>query len=122
MDASVYKLVHILGVIMIFLSLGGQINYAINGGAKDQNTWRKAAGITHGIGMLLVLLGGFGMLARLGIHWPWPGWIIGKIIIWLILGALVSVVNRKPDAGRGMWYVVLILGLLATYFVTMKPF
>jgi len=122
MDPSVYKLVHVLGVIMIFLSLGGQINYAINGGAKGQNTWRKAAGITHGIGLLLVLVGGFGMLARLGIHWPWPGWVIGKIIIWVLLGATTAMVNRSPGSGRSMWYAVLILGLLAIYFALMKPF
>ncbi|MCZ6874559.1 MAG: hypothetical protein O7G88_13700 [bacterium] len=120
--SSVYKLLHIVGIIMIFLSLGGQINHAINGGSKDQNAWRKAAGITHGVGLFLVLLGGFGMLARLEIHWPWPGWIIGKVVVWLLLGGLVVVVNRKPGTGRGMWYIVIFLGLLAVYFATMKPF
>jgi hypothetical protein len=119
---SVYKLIHILGILMIFLSLGGQINYAINGGSKDQNTWRKAAGITHGLGLVLVLFGGFGMLARLGIRWPWPGWVFGKILIWVLLGGLVGVATRSPGAGRGMWYIVLLLGLLAAYFAIMKPF
>jgi hypothetical protein len=119
---SLYKLLHIVGIIMIFLSLGGQINHAINSGTKDQNVWRKAAGITHGIGLFLVLLGGFGMLARLGISWPWPGWVFVKVVVWLLLGGLVAVVNRKPSAGRGMWYIVIFLGLLATYFATMKPF
>jgi hypothetical protein len=119
---SVYKLFHIVGIVMIFLSLGGQINHAINGGSKDQNAWRKAAGITHGVGLLLVLLGGFGMLARLEIPWPWPGWIFGKMVVWLFLGGLVAVVNPKPSTGRAMWYIVICLGLLAAYFVTMKPF
>jgi hypothetical protein len=122
MDISVYKLVHLMGIIMIFLALGSQINYAINGGVTAQNVWRKATGMTHGIGLLLVLVSGFGMLARLGIYWPWPGWVIGKMVIWLLLGSLIAVVSRKPGCGRGMWYAVLILGLLAIYFATIKPF
>ena len=41
MAHSVYKLFHLLGIFMTFLSLGGLLLYAINGGAKEQNTWRK---------------------------------------------------------------------------------
>ena len=119
---SIYKLLHILGIMMIFASLGGMIHYVINGGTKAQNRWQKAAAATHGLGMVLVLLGGFGMLARLGIHWPWPGWIFGKIIIWLILGGIIAFVYRLPNAGKALWYIVLLLGALAAYLAIMQPF
>ena len=78
-DYTVYKFIHFLGIIMIFVSLGGVMVHVFNGGAKADNIWRKPAGITHGIGLFLVLLGGFGMMARLGIQWPWPGWLFVKL-------------------------------------------
>ena len=119
---SIYKFLHILGIMMIFASLGGMIHYVINGGTKAQNRWQKAAAATHGLGMVLVLLGGFGMLARLGIHWPWPGWVVGKIIIWIILGGIIALIYRLPNTGKALWYIVLLLGALAAYLAIMKPF
>lgn len=120
-DITVYKLIHVLGILMIFSSLGGLILYVINDGTKSQNTWRKPAAITHGLGILLILLGGFGMLARLGIHWPWPGWVIGKVIVWVILGGAVSLIYKVPSAGKALWYVVILLGAIAAYLAIMKP-
>jgi hypothetical protein len=72
--------------------------------------------------MVLVLLGGFGMLARLGIHWPWPGWVLGKVIIWIILGGIIALIYRLPHVGKALWYIVLLLGTLAAYLAIMKPF
>jgi hypothetical protein len=72
--------------------------------------------------MVLVLLGGFGMLARLGIHWPWPGWVVGKIIIWIILGGIIALIYRLPNAGKALWYIVLLLGAFAAYLAIMQPF
>ena len=89
----VYKNLHLLGVLMIFVALGGLILQQIQATTREQ-IWRKPVAITHGIGMVLALVGGFGMLARLGIFWPWPGWVLGKIIIWLVLGP------RRPDWAR----------------------
>ena len=71
MSILVYKLIHIVGIGMIFLSMGGMSMHAILGGERKKNEWRKPAIIGHGVGMLLILVAGFGMLARLGIHWPW---------------------------------------------------
>jgi hypothetical protein len=45
---------------MLFLSVGGLIHHMLNGGTKATNAWRKQAAITHGIGIVLILLGGFG--------------------------------------------------------------
>ncbi len=122
MAHSVYKLFHLLGIFMTFLSLGGLLLYAINGGTKEQNTWRKPVAITHGVGVLLLLVSGFGMLARLGMFWPLPGWTVVKLVIWLIFGGMTALIYKGPDAGKTWWFIVLLLGLIAAYLALMKPF
>lgn len=120
-DYTVYKFVHFLGIIMIFVSLGGVMAHVFNGGVKADYVWRKPAGITHGIGLFLVLLGGFGMMARLGINWPWPGWLFAKLAIWLVLGGITGLVYRLGRSGKSLWAGVVLLGAIAAYMAIMKP-
>ena len=61
---QVYKLVHLFGIFLTLISLGGMYLHAMNGGTKETNASRKLSAIGHGVGLFLVLLGGFGMLAR----------------------------------------------------------
>lgn len=118
---SIYKIIHLLGILTVFLSLGGMILHVINGGGRDHR-WRNPVLITHGTGILLALLGGFGLLARIGIHWPWPGWVATKFAIWLILGALPAIVIRKSSWAKSFWWGSLILGGTAAYLASQKPF
>lgn len=122
MPYAVYKIIHLLGILMLFLAYGGVILHAINGGTKATNTWRKTAAITHGLGLLLALVGGFGLLAKIGISWPWPGWVIVKIVIWLLFAAVVGVATRSAAVGKGLWWLLLLLGALAAYMAGVKPF
>jgi hypothetical protein len=117
----VYKNLHLLGVFMILMALGGLIIHQINAGTRQQ-VWRKPVAITHGIGLVLVLVGGFGMLARLGIPWPWPGWVVGKIIIWLIFGVLIAVIGRTPTLAKPWWWSTIVLAAIAAYLAINKPF
>jgi hypothetical protein len=117
----VYKNIHLLGVFMVVLALGGVMVNAIVGGGKDY-AWRKQAAITHGIGMFLALLGGFGLLARLGIHWPWPGWVWLKVVIWVLFGAFLTMAMRKPEGAKVLWFVTFLLAGFAAYLAGYKPF
>lgn len=117
----VYKNIHLLGVFMILVALGGLILHRINGGTRE-HAWRKPVAITHGVGLLLALVGGFGALARLGIFWPMPAWVIGKIAIWLVLGILVAVIFRSPTLAKPLWWVTILLAGLAGYLALSKPF
>jgi hypothetical protein len=117
----VYKNLHLLGVLMIFVALGGLILQQIQATTREQ-VWRKSVAITHGIGMVLALVGGFGMLERLRISWPWPGWVLGKIIIWLVLGVLVALVGRAPALAKWLWWITIALGAIAAYLALNKPF
>jgi len=108
-------------VFMILVALGGLILHQIGASTREQ-VWRRPVAITHGIGMVLVLVGGFGMLARLGIFWPWPGWVIGKIVIWLVFGVLVAVIGRAPTLAKPLWWITIALGAIAAYLALNKPF
>ncbi len=72
--------------------------------------------------MVLALVGGFGMLARMQIYWPWPGWVIGKIIIWLVFGILVALIGRTPALAKPLWWSTIALGAIAAYLALNKPF
>jgi len=80
----------------------------------------KLLSIFHGVGLVLLLVAGFGMLARLGIMWPWPGWVIVKVVLFAILGGFPAL-SRRFDAGLG-WWIAIILILLAAWTGVMKPF
>lgn len=115
---QVYNVIHFIGIFMIFLGYGGLIVRSITG--SDDRRIRKLGAITSGIGLFLVLLGGFGLLARLG--YGWPLWVLVKIAIWMILGFLIMVINRKPQLAGTMWWLTLVLGFVAVIMVVYKPF
>jgi hypothetical protein len=119
----VYKNLHLLGVFMILVALGGFILQQMQFTTREP-VWRKPVAITHGIGMVLALVGGFGMLARpeLGIIWPWPGWVIGKITIWLVFGVLIALIGRAPTLAKPLWWTTIALAAIAAYLALNKPF
>jgi uncharacterized membrane protein SirB2 len=116
-----YKLIHLVGVLTVFLSVGGLILYAVDG-SERKHPWRKRLFISHGIGIFLALLGGFGLLATIGIVWPWPGWVASKLTIWVIFAALPAVTIRTPSWAKSLWWMALLLGAGAVYLVVQKPF
>lgn len=118
---SIYKIIHFVGIFMIFISVGGVATHVINGGQKTHQ-WRIGIAITHGVGMFLALLGGFGLLARLGIaHGGFPGWVYAKLTIWLIFGGITAILVRRPNAAKPVWFGCLALGLVAAYLAGSKP-
>ncbi|HEX9869060.1 MAG TPA: hypothetical protein VGC99_10765 [Candidatus Tectomicrobia bacterium] len=118
---TIYKNLHLIGVFMILVALGGFIVQQLQP-TTPERVWRRPIAITHGIGMVLALVGGFGMLARLHIFWPWPGWVIGKIIIWLVFGILVALIGRTPALAKPLWWSTIALGAIAAYLALNKPF
>ena len=113
MPYEMYKALHVLGLSLVVLSLGGILLHVINGGTKASNSFRKGAMITHGVGLLLLLIAGFGMLAKLGIHGI-PGWIGVKLLIWLALGAFVAIAYKKQALAKKFWVAIPALVFIAT--------
>lgn len=116
----IYKLIHFLGIFMLVCSLGGLVLQRVQGQGSAP-VWRRPIMLTHGLGLFLAMLGGFGMLARMGLVSGLPGWIHAKLAIWLILGLIVLVPRFKPQLAKSVWWTSIILATLAAYFAINKP-
>jgi hypothetical protein len=118
-----YKVVHILGIALLVSALGAVALHALNGGLRRDNRARALVAVMHGVGLLLVLVGGFGMLARLGFRHGgmFPGWLLVKLGVWGLLAAAVMLPYRRPTLARGMLLVVPLLAGLAAYMAVYKP-
>ncbi|HEX9164345.1 MAG TPA: hypothetical protein VF862_00430 [Gemmatimonadales bacterium] len=121
---SVYNILHVVGIILIMTALGALALHAINGGTRESNSARGLIAGWHGLGALLVLVGGFGMLARIGFEHgsAFPGWLVVKIVIWLTLAGSVVVPYRRPALARPLLLALPLLGGLAAFMAIYKPF
>lgn len=117
---SVYKVMHLTGVLMVFMSLGGASLLANGAGMK---ALRRPVFATHGIGLVFSLVGGFGLLARLGVmHGQMPGWAVAKLVIWVVLAAMIGIFMRLPSRMSALWLLTIGLGSAAAYVAGYKPF
>jgi len=121
-SSATYQLLHVLGIIMVFMAMGALCVHAMNGGTRASNNARALVALTHGLGLLLILVAGFGMLARLGaMSGGLPGWVWVKVLVWLLLAALIVVPYRKPEWSRALWFALPVLGVIAAYSVLYRP-
>jgi hypothetical protein len=118
-----YKVLHILGVLLGFATLGGLALTVANGATKSTSSVRRLIAITHGVATFVILLGGFGTLARLGVsHGSLPGWILVKLACWVVLAALVALPYRRPELARAIFWFLPVLGGIAIVMAVYKPF
>ena len=117
MDPLLYKVLHIFGVLLAFTALGGMTLQALTSREKGGS---KLAGITHGIALLLILVSGFGLLAKLG--YGFPTWVLIKIVIWLLIGGALVLIRRLPEHAKIFWFALPLLGACAAYLAIFKPF
>ena len=118
-----YNVVHVVGIVLVIAALGALALHAASGGTRATNPARGLVASMHGIGILLILTGGFGMLARLGIvqGGSFPGWIWVKITVWVLLAAATVLPYRRPALGRPLLIALPLLAGLATYMAIYKP-
>lgn len=118
-----YKLIHIFGVLLLIFSLGGLWLQATDDRARVSGRGRRVLGMAQGIALLIILVAGFGLLARLGITegFAWPWWVWGKIVIWMLLAVTPVVIRKTVALTRSLWLAVPILGAVATYLAIYKP-
>lgn len=117
MTYPLFKLLHLFGVLLLFASIGGALVLQLAQSASERA--RKLAGLTHGISLLLMLLAGFGALAKLGAGFP--PWAVGKLVIWLLLAASPVVIRKAPNLAAALWWLLPLLGSAAAYLAIYKP-
>lgn len=111
MDAQIYKFLHLVGLIIFLLGLGGAI-------AATKETFKPYA-ILHGVGLFVMLLGGFGMQAKYQYDILSPG-LVTKLLIWLLLGGLLVVAKRRVLPKTVLWAVIIALASIASYLGLFK--
>ena len=117
MSAQVYNVLHILGILLAFTALGAAILRTLAGG--EDAPGRKLIGITHGVALLLILVSGFGMLAKLKLGFAL--WVYLKIAVWVLIGAAIALIRRLPAYATWFWFALPALGAAAAYLAIYKP-
>ena len=107
----VYYLLHVGGVIIL-------TGYTFRAFSAPPET-RKGTLAISGILALVVLVGGFGLLSKLGLGFP--TWAMVKLGCWLGLAALTGLGYRMPSL-RTFWTLLAsALVLIAVYMVYVRP-
>ncbi len=140
---ATYKVIHYLGIFVLLTALAARLGRSAlsrsdedrsGGPAATQDTvqgrpmpdpWARRLGVIHGLALFLVLLGGFGMLARLDVTHRLgllPGWVWAKLGIWTLLGATVLVASRSAAWSTRVLLAVPALAVLAGFIALTKPF
>jgi len=112
---------HLIGLMLLFTGTGVLLTQGKEGAL------RKPALMFHGIGLFLLLLGGFGMLAKYAKTGPeiysyTNVWVLLKLVIWLFFGVVIVLAKKGILEGKMGWWVCLAAGTIATWAALFKPF
>jgi|SRR6185312_9168592 len=121
MSFETYKIIHMLGLAFLMLGLGGVL-FAFATSATVPAKVKMIGFATHGLGLLLIIVSGFGMAARLGFMQGLPGWLYGKLAIWVLLALGVSVAKRKASSAGLITFCFAALVGIAAWLAITKPF
>jgi hypothetical protein len=113
MTPEFYRLLHIVGVLMLFLGLGGMF-------ASEAGKAPKLFAALHGIGLLLMVVAGVGYVHKKPL--AWDSWLFAKIACWVLMGALPVLVKRGVVPRVGAIVLALAIGATAAWLAQAKPF
>ncbi len=113
-----FTVVHLLGVFLVFAGLGA---LCLQTSTTEGDRSRKLGGMTHGIGLIVVLLSGLGATASAGLGASLPLWLWLKILIWLIFGGIVVLIKRAPQLRVPLLFALPALGAVAAWLALVRP-
>jgi uncharacterized membrane protein SirB2 len=114
MNPSFYHLLHVFALLVLTAH-----TYMAFANPAPEN--RKRTLMITGIASLLILVSGFGLMAKLYDN-HLAGWMIVKLFCWLGFSALAGFAYRKANMRGLLSFVGLALLLIALVMVYLKPF
>jgi len=119
MDPHIYRVLHLSGILLLFLSLGAFIMKELTD--PDNKRFQRFLFMNHGIALIIILVAGFGKLAA-NMSQMASGWVLVKMVVWLVMATVVMLIHKVPKLRLPMFYVVWGFGILAAYMAVFKPF
>lgn len=111
MSLAFYHISHIVGLILVFVGFGALLS---SESSRSAMKW-------HGTGLLISLVSGFGMLAKLQIFSTMPTWVWIKIALWLVLGFLPVLARRRVVAAPLVVVFAVVIAAAMGYLGYLKP-
>lgn len=112
-----YVVLHVSGALALLAGVGG---LAATASQPDGAPGRKPYQVLHGVGLLFLLVGGFGALARA--KYGFPAWIAAKLLLWLWFATLPLLLKRMPHAASVVLWIAWLVGVAALTLARTKPF
>ena len=110
MDYTTYKIIHLIALAALTIGIGGML-------AGGEN--RKMFSILQGVALLVMLVTGFGLLAKL--HLGFPHFAMVKAALWVVIGVMPVILRRaRVPAIVGVVVFLALVGTMA-WLGVMKP-
>jgi hypothetical protein len=113
MSPEFYRLAHVIGVLVLFLGLGGMF-------ASEPGKGSKLFPALHGIGLVVMVVAGIGYAHKMSLGWP--NWLLAKIACWVIVAALPALAKRGVLPRAAALLLALAIGGVAVWLARAKPF
>lgn len=114
MSYQVYKILHVVMIVVFFSSM------AMSSVRKEKS---RSAMIITGLSLVMILVSGMGLVARIGIPHgvSWPVWLNIKVAIWAVVGIGGHVVMKRFPAflSKFFWLSIGLL-VVASYMANYK--
>jgi uncharacterized membrane protein SirB2 len=114
MDPVYYKILHVFALLVLTAW-----TFAAFANPVPEN--RRRTLFVTGIAALLMLVSGFGLLHRLYDN-HFYGWVIVKMVCWLVFSALAGIAYRRPQLRGPLAFIGFTALLIALVMVYAKPF
>jgi len=112
MKPEVYYVLHVVAAFLLF-------GWTLQACAAPRPENKRRMAMLTGIASLVMLVGGFGLQAKLDTGFPL--WFNVKLGCWLVLSVLAVLVFRKPAMAKALSLLALLVMGIAVLMVYLKP-
>lgn len=113
MSTTFYSVLHVISLLLLS-------GFTFAAFASPTPERRRNSAILTGVLSLLVLVGGFGLLAKT--NTGWEVWVIIKLVCWLGISAMAGMVFKRPAKAPMLRALTIILFAAAVTMVYVRPF